>query len=53
MEDTDPQTAGGKVLWHFTMSLDEFVAAATQFDSICSTATTPPPPLTCCTAPVG
>jgi dihydrofolate reductase len=24
--DTKPQTAGGKVLWHFTMSLDGFVA---------------------------
>jgi dihydrofolate reductase len=24
--DTDPQTAAGKVLWHFTMSLDGFVA---------------------------
>jgi dihydrofolate reductase len=27
MTDTRPQTAGGKVLWHFTMSLDGFVAA--------------------------
>jgi dihydrofolate reductase len=26
MVDTDPQTAAGKVLWHFTMSLDGFVA---------------------------
>ena len=26
MTDTQPQTAGGKVLWHFTMSLDGFVA---------------------------
>jgi dihydrofolate reductase len=26
MTDTRPQTAGGKVLWHFTMSLDGFVA---------------------------
>jgi dihydrofolate reductase len=26
MRDTEPQTAGGKVLWHFTMSLDGFVA---------------------------
>lgn len=26
MSDTDPQTAAGKVLWHFTMSLDGFVA---------------------------
>ncbi|MGH2893814.1 MAG: dihydrofolate reductase family protein [Solirubrobacteraceae bacterium] len=26
MTDTGPQTAGGKVLWHFTMSLDGFVA---------------------------
>jgi hypothetical protein len=26
MADQDPQTAGGKVLWHFTMSLDGFVA---------------------------
>jgi dihydrofolate reductase len=26
MNDTEPQTASGKVLWHFTMSLDGFVA---------------------------
>jgi hypothetical protein len=26
MGDTDPQIAAGKVLWHFTMSLDGFVA---------------------------
>jgi len=26
MRDTDPQTAAGKVLWHFSMSLDGFVA---------------------------
>jgi dihydrofolate reductase len=26
MDDFGPQTAGGKVLWHFTMSLDGFVA---------------------------
>ncbi|HEY3728209.1 MAG TPA: dihydrofolate reductase family protein [Solirubrobacteraceae bacterium] len=26
MTDTGPQTAGGKVLWHFLMSLDGFVA---------------------------
>ncbi|MGH2914487.1 MAG: dihydrofolate reductase family protein [Solirubrobacteraceae bacterium] len=26
MTDTAPQTADGKVLWHFTMSLDGFVA---------------------------
>jgi dihydrofolate reductase len=26
MGDTEPQTAAGKVLWHFTMSLDGFVA---------------------------
>jgi dihydrofolate reductase len=26
MNDTEPQTAGGKVLWHFSMSLDGFVA---------------------------
>jgi dihydrofolate reductase len=26
MEDTQRQTASGKVLWHFTMSLDGFVA---------------------------
>ena len=26
MNDTEPRTAGGKVLWHFTMSLDGFVA---------------------------
>lgn len=24
--DTEPQTAAGKVLWHFAMSLDGFVA---------------------------
>ena len=26
MGDTEPQTAAAKVLWHFTMSLDGFVA---------------------------
>jgi dihydrofolate reductase len=26
VRDTEPQTAAGKVLWHFTMSLDGFVA---------------------------
>ena len=26
MRDTEPQVAAGKVLWHFTMSLDGFVA---------------------------
>jgi len=26
MPDTEPQTASGKVLWHFTMSVDGFVA---------------------------
>jgi dihydrofolate reductase len=26
MDDTERQTPGGKVLWHFTMSLDGFVA---------------------------
>ncbi len=26
MADTERPTAGGKVLWHFTMSLDGFVA---------------------------
>jgi len=26
VNDTEPQTAAGKVLWHFTMSLDGFVA---------------------------
>jgi dihydrofolate reductase len=26
MSDPEPQTAAGKVLWHFTMSLDGFVA---------------------------
>lgn len=26
MYDPEPQTAGGKVLWHFTMTLDGFVA---------------------------
>jgi dihydrofolate reductase len=28
MADTERQTAGGKVLWHFTMSLDGFVAGS-------------------------
>lgn len=28
MHDTTPQTAAGKVLWHFSMSLDGFVAGA-------------------------
>ena len=27
MKDTAAQTAGGKVLWHFSMSLDGFIAA--------------------------
>jgi riboflavin biosynthesis pyrimidine reductase len=26
MTETEPQTADGKVLWHFLMSLDGFVA---------------------------
>jgi hypothetical protein len=26
MNETKPRTAEGKVLWHFTMSLDGFVA---------------------------
>jgi hypothetical protein len=26
LADTERQTAAGKVLWHFTMSLDGFVA---------------------------
>jgi len=26
MDDPEPQTAAAKVLWHFTMSLDGFVA---------------------------
>src|ERR1700740_2923557 len=26
MDDTEPQNAAAKVLWHFTMSLDGFVA---------------------------
>lgn len=26
LADTEPQTASGKVLWHFSMSLDGFVA---------------------------
>ena len=26
LPDTEPQTAAGKVLWHFTMSLDGFIA---------------------------
>ncbi|HEX5859241.1 MAG TPA: dihydrofolate reductase family protein, partial [Microbacterium sp.] len=26
IRDTEPQVAAGKVLWHFTMSLDGFVA---------------------------
>jgi hypothetical protein len=29
MSDAGPQTAGGKVLWDFTMSLDGFVAGRT------------------------
>jgi hypothetical protein len=31
MSDTEPQTAGGKVLWHFTVSLDGFVAGPNHF----------------------
>jgi dihydrofolate reductase len=30
MNDTEPQTAAGKVLWHFAMSLDGFVATPDQ-----------------------
>jgi hypothetical protein len=30
MADMERQTAGGKVLWHFTMSLDGFVAGPNQ-----------------------
>jgi hypothetical protein len=30
MHDTTPQAAEGKVLWHFTMSLDGFVAGPTD-----------------------
>ena len=30
MGDTEPQTADGKVLWHFTMSLDGFVAGPNE-----------------------
>ncbi len=26
LPDTEPQIAAGKVLWHFTMSLDGFIA---------------------------
>jgi hypothetical protein len=29
MNDTEPQTVAGKVLWHFTTSLDGFVAGRT------------------------
>jgi hypothetical protein len=29
MKDTERQTAGGKVLWHFTMSVDGFIAGRT------------------------
>ena len=30
MHDTTPQTAAGKMLWHFSMSLDGFVAGPDQ-----------------------
>jgi hypothetical protein len=30
MADAERQTAGGKVLWHFTMSLNGFVAGRTM-----------------------
>jgi hypothetical protein len=30
MTDTQPQTADGKVLWHFLMSLDGFVAKTSR-----------------------
>jgi hypothetical protein len=30
MVDMERQTAAGKVLWHFTMSLDGFVAGPNQ-----------------------
>jgi hypothetical protein len=31
MSDTEPQTADGKVLWHFAMSLDGFVAVNVRY----------------------
>ena len=46
MSDTEPQTAGGKVLWHFTMSLDGFVAGPHhEMDWMTGVAVTP-----CCQA---
>lgn len=32
MYDIEPQTADGKVLWHFGMSLDGYVAGPNVFD---------------------
>jgi dihydrofolate reductase len=42
MEDLDPQTAAGKVLWHFAMSLDGFVAGPGHSMDFLSEATTRP-----------
>ena len=42
MNDTEPQTAGGKVLWHFTMSLDGFVAGPNhELDWLSATSSRP------------
>ena len=32
MNDIEPQGAGGKVLWHFTMSLDGYVELIDEID---------------------
>ena len=42
MKDTEAQTASGKVLWHFTMSLDGFVAGPNHgMDWMAGTSTRP------------
>ncbi len=46
MTDTEPQTAGGKVLWHFTMSQDGFVAGPDyQMDWMTGVSSRPAPGL--------
>jgi len=44
MNDTAPQAASGKVLLHFTMSLDGFVAGPAAHRSACAGSTTNPLP---------
>ena len=44
MTNTEPETADGKVLWHFTMSLDGFVAGPNhEMDRMTGTSFRPGP----------